>query len=178
MKIKNWNKIVHKTDILISAIEVMNIIHKLKDDSEVLMVGGVVRDLVMNNEAMSDVLSMMGDVFSHLFNDIDIATSVPIDLIEPHFKCHDIGKNKDFGILVVEHNGFHFEVANYRSDGIYSDGRRPDSVKIIDSFKQDAARRDFTINAMGLDATGDVIDFFGGVEDIKNKVFPFGFYFI
>jgi tRNA nucleotidyltransferase/poly(A) polymerase len=86
------------------------------------------------------------------------------------FKTYDIGKSKDFGIVVVKEGGFSFEVAQFRNDGKYMDGRRPETVKITGSFEDDAGRRDFTVNAMGINAKGEIIDFFDGKKDIINKV--------
>ena len=71
------------------------------------------------------------------------------------------------------------EVATFRSDGAYSDGRRPDEVQYTDDAKQDVLRRDFTINGMLLDvdkylASGDasaaVLDYVGGREDLRAGV--------
>ncbi len=62
------------------------------------------------------------------------------------------------------------EVTTYRSDGIYSDGRHPDSVKFLASIEEDLARRDFTMNAMACDASGNLVDCFGGREDIRAKI--------
>lgn len=129
-------------------------IKKLEENSTAYIVGGAVRDYLLGKEC----------------NDIDIATSVDIDIIEKHFKTHDIGNNKDFGILVVEFEGEVFEVANYREDGEYSDGRRPDDVTIVNDFETDSKRRDFTINAMGMDEDGTIIDYHGGQEDLKNGI--------
>ena len=62
------------------------------------------------------------------------------------------------------------EVATFRSDGAYVDGRRPESV-VFSSPELDAARRDFTINGMFLDPlTGEVIDYVGGRADLRNRV--------
>jgi poly(A) polymerase len=88
---------------------------------------------------------------------------------------HKSEKGKSEAKLVGEHFGvvvYHgIEIATFRSDGAYGDGRRPDSVKYEKSFREDAARRDFTINAMAMDPfTGHVIDFYGGQEDIKKKL--------
>lgn len=62
------------------------------------------------------------------------------------------------------------EVTTYRSDGSYSDHRRPDSVKFLASIAEDLARRDFTINAMACDTSGNVVDCFGGQDDIDAKI--------
>lgn len=63
-----------------------------------------------------------------------------------------------------------FDVAYPRVDGDYKDGRRPSSVTLAQSLEQDAKRRDFTINAMYLDPSGKVIDFFGGQNDLRMKI--------
>ncbi len=93
-----------------------------------------------------------------------------MDVIEGLFETHNIGKSKDFGIVVVNLEGLSFEVAQFRVDSKESDGRRPNEVRITDSFQEDVKRRDFTINALGLDKDGNVIDFVGGVDDIKRGV--------
>jgi len=129
-------------------------IKALEKDSTAYIVGGAVRDFVLGREC----------------DDIDIVTSVDIDIIEKHYPTHDIGSNKDFGILVVEFEGEVFEIANYREDGEYSDGRRPDDVKIVADFETDSKRRDFTINAMAMDEDKNIIDYHNGQEDLKNGI--------
>jgi poly(A) polymerase len=63
------------------------------------------------------------------------------------------------------------EIATLRNDGQYNDGRRPESVRFVTSLREDAARRDFTINAMFKDPlTGEVFDFFGGKQDIARGI--------
>ena len=78
-----------------------------------------------------------------------------------------------FGVVRVRdhvHQGVEVEVATFRSDGAYVDGRRPQSV-VFSSSELDAARRDFTINGMFMDPlSGEVIDFVGGQADLKNRV--------
>ena len=72
-----------------------------------------------------------------------------------------------FGVVIVDG----IDVATFRKDGVYSDGRRPDSVVFTKTPQEDAARRDFTVNALFMDPwTGDILDFFGGQEDLKNKL--------
>ena len=135
-----------------SAIKIIKHIKSL-GNYEALMVGGCVRDIIMGVEP----------------NDYDIATNCPIDLLEQTFKCHDIGKNKDFGIVVVEMDGFNFEIANFRTEAGSSDNRHPESVAFVNTFEKDAERRDFTINSMAIDKEGNIIDPFFGQYDIKLK---------
>lgn len=119
-----------------------------------LIVGGAVRDFLMGIDP----------------KDVDIATDVPVFDIEQRFDAYDIGKSKDFGIVTVNFKDHSFEVANFRKDGEYTDFRRPDSVQISQSFNDDASRRDFTINAIGIDANGCIIDPFNGQGDISNRL--------
>lgn len=123
----------------------------LSKHGEAYIVGGAVRDLVMGNA----------------LHDVDISTNVPMEVIETLFETHDIGKNKDFGIVVVNFEGVNVEIAQFRTDGAYLDGRHPEGVKLGVSFEEDTKRRDFSMNAMGLDLNGNVLDFHGGLEDIR-----------
>lgn len=104
--------------------------------------------------------------------DIDIATSArPDDLKKLLTKIHPVGEK--YGVVIAEHKGRHFEVATFRSDSGYTDGRRPDAVFFM-SPKEDALRRDFTINALFYDPLEDkVFDYVGGQEDLKNKLIRF-----
>jgi poly(A) polymerase len=75
-----------------------------------------------------------------------------------------------FGVIVVLENEFQFEVATFRSDGAYLDGRRPVEVHFA-TAEEDAARRDFTINGMFFDPENEeVIDFVGGRADLERKL--------
>jgi tRNA nucleotidyltransferase/poly(A) polymerase len=133
------------------AIEILRILNQHGDSC---VVGGCVRDHLLGLES----------------NDIDIATNVPMKKIAELFETFDIGKNKDFGVVVVKYKGETFEIAQFRKDSSYSDGRHPDKIEIADSFKEDCLRRDFTINALGLDSDENIIDHVGGTEDILNRV--------
>lgn len=105
--------------------------------------------------------------------DYDIATNATPDDIEYIFdKTIPVGKS--FGVIVVVRDGIEFEVATFRGDGEYSDGRRPDDVTFytedgIDGMKADAARRDLTINGMFYDPVEDKLyDFVGGRTDLEE----------
>lgn len=78
-----------------------------------------------------------------------------------------------FGVVLVRRGGFSFEVATFRRDGSYRDGRRPESVCFTDA-EEDARRRDFTMNGLFEDPfsvpPGYVVDYVGGVEDIRARV--------
>ncbi|MGI9087718.1 MAG: CCA tRNA nucleotidyltransferase [Chthoniobacterales bacterium] len=97
--------------------------------------------------------------------DIDIATDARPEQVQKIFaRTYAVGAH--FGVIVVLENGLQFEVATFRSDGAYLDGRRPTEVHFA-SAEEDAQRRDFTINGMFFDPTADeVIDFVGGRGDL------------
>ena len=74
------------------------------------------------------------------------------------------------GTVTVLIKGQGYEVTTFREDGDYSDSRRPDSVKFVQSLQSDLARRDFTMNAMAYSPAAGLVDPFNGRKDIKNKV--------
>jgi len=101
--------------------------------------------------------------------DFDVATDAPPEVVQRIFK-HTYAVGAKFGVVVVVENGTNFEVATFRSDDAYIDGRRPSAVHFA-SPEQDARRRDFTINGMFFDPAKDqVIDFVGGRADIEAKL--------
>ena len=111
--------------------------------------GGCVRDLLLGK----------------IPKDFDIATSARPEEVQKTFaRTYAVGAH--FGVVVVLKSGFQVEVATFRSDGAYLDGRRPTSVH-FSSPEEDARRRDFTINGMFYDPPNEsVIDFVGGREDL------------
>lgn len=120
---------------------------------ETYFAGGCVRDRLLGKEP----------------KDFDIATSATPEEVLTLFPNSDqVGKH--FGVIIVKSEGFHFEIATFRCDGSYSDNRRPDSVTFT-SAREDAQRRDFTINALfEHPLTGEIIDHVNGLLDINNKV--------
>ncbi|MCU0753054.1 MAG: CCA tRNA nucleotidyltransferase [Akkermansiaceae bacterium] len=75
-----------------------------------------------------------------------------------------------FGVVIAKHGGHHVEIATFRTDGSYRDGRRPESVT-FSSPEEDARRRDFTINGLfEVPETGEIIDHVGGMADLKAGV--------
>ncbi|MBI2870974.1 MAG: CCA tRNA nucleotidyltransferase [Candidatus Omnitrophica bacterium] len=103
--------------------------------------------------------------------DYDIATSAKPDEIERLFK-KTLAVGAQFGvILVLPAPGLRFEVATFRREGTYEDGRHPSWVKFTDA-RQDAERRDFTINGLFLDPAGEgrILDYVGGEKDIRGRL--------
>jgi len=101
--------------------------------------------------------------------DVDIATDARPEEVQKIFRrTYAVGAH--FGVIVVLENEFQFEVATFRSDGAYLDGRHPVAVN-FSSPEEDARRRDFTINGMFFDPPNDaVIDFVGGRQDLAARV--------
>lgn len=130
------------------------IIKRLKEAGyEGYLVGGCVRDLLLGAEP----------------EDFDIVTSARPQEVQALFpKTVPIGLS--FGIIVVIEQGHPFEVATYRRERGYEDGRRP-SVVSFGSAEEDVRRRDFTVNGLLLDpATGEVRDFIGGTGDLEKRL--------
>ncbi len=120
---------------------------------ETYFAGGSVRDLVMELEP----------------NDYDIATSARPEEVIALFR-RTVAVGVSFGVVIVLHGDFEYEVATFRSDGAYLDGRHPTSVH-FSTAEQDVARRDFTINGLLYDPeAGQVIDHVGGQADIAAGV--------
>jgi len=114
--------------------------------------GGCVRDGLMGREPA----------------DFDVATSArPEQVLAIFPRAQKVGAA--FGVVLVREKQTAVEVATFRTEGVYSDGRRPDSVTFTDA-QHDAARRDFTCNGLFLDPVREQIhDFVGGREDIAAK---------
>lgn len=123
-------------------------------ERKIFIVGGAVRDLIMTPDAEP--------------NDYDFATDASIDELDEWFSIVDIGQSRDFGIVSVQYKGESFEVAQFRTDTAYTNGRHPDAVVFDATIEDDARRRDFTINAMYMDADGNIMDFHDGMADIQQ----------
>src|SRR5256885_4772186 len=100
--------------------------------------------------------------------DYDVATSATPETLQKIFpRTHAVGAH--FGVIIVLENGFQFEVATFRSDDAYIDGRHPSAVH-VSSPEEDAQRRDFSITGMFYDPVAEkMIDFVGGRADIDAK---------
>jgi len=134
-----------------------------KKDFEAFIVGGCVRDLLLER----------------IPNDWDITTNAtPKEILE----IFPDGKYENrFGTVIVPEKYLgapkstdNIEITTYRIESAYSDNRRPDEIKFAKTLEEDLERRDFTVNAMAIDFTDDknykIIDLFGGQSDLKNHL--------
>jgi tRNA nucleotidyltransferase (CCA-adding enzyme) len=134
---------------------VQNILDKFdKAGYEIYIVGGAVRDVLMGR----------------LVNDWDFTTNATPEQI---LKVIPDGfYDNQFGTVGLSVESFEkaFEITTYRTEQGYSDARHPDKISWGKTLNEDISRRDFTINALALDKNLNVVDFYKGKDDIKNKI--------
>jgi poly(A) polymerase len=118
------------------------------------LVGGCVRDLLLGRDP----------------SDYDISTEARPERVQELFP-RSLAVGAKFGVILVVEDGAEVEVATFRSDVGYSDGRHPDNVVYSDSAREDVRRRDFTINGLLMDpATHEVLDFVDGRADLRAGI--------
>lgn len=136
------------------ATHAVNIVRRLRAAGHsAFWVGGCVRDMLLGREP----------------GDYDIATSARPEEIEALFK-RTVAVGRKFGVIVVVEGKHQFQVATFRAEADYRDGRRPETVVFSDA-RADAVRRDFTINGLFYDPlAGKVHDWVGGEADLRARV--------
>lgn len=135
---------------------VSDVLNRLEENGfSAYVVGGCVRDYLLGRP----------------INDFDVATSaLPEEMLEIFKDYRTVNNGIKHGTVAVVSEGRLVEVTTFRSDGTYTDSRRPDSVSFVRNIEEDLARRDFTINAMAYRESDGIIDLYGGQEDLKNKL--------
>ena len=142
----------------------VDIVRRLRAEGfQAYLVGGCVRDLVMGREP----------------KDYDISTdATPEAIVRLYPESLTVGAQ--FGVVLVPREAGDVEVATFRSDGRYTDGRHPDQVRYSKTAEEDVRRRDFTINGLLYDplaappegerpANNAVVDYVGGLADIQGR---------
>lgn len=130
------------------------IVRRLRDAGhQAYFAGGCVRDRLLGRTA----------------HDIDVATSAHPEDVQKLF-ARTVAVGAQFGVIVVWEDGVEFQVATFRADGVYIDGRRPESVTFT-TAEGDARRRDFTVNGLFFDPVEEkVLDFVGGEADLRAGI--------
>ena len=133
----------------------VGIVRRLRDAGfDTYLVGGCVRDLVSGKRP----------------KDFDITTSARPEEVMRLFP-HSIPVGASFGVVTVVEDGNNFEVATFREERDYMDGRRPETLRYSKTPQEDVSRRDFTVNALLYDVTGgNIIDYTGGLADLRLGV--------
>lgn len=131
---------------------VRDILNKLETAGfQAYAVGGCVRDSILGKEP----------------DDWDLTTDARPEEVKALFP-RTVDTGLQHGTVTVLLGGEGYEVTTYRIDGSYSDGRHPDSIRFTPSLAEDLKRRDFTINAMAVSERGELVDLFGGQEDLAR----------
>lgn len=130
------------------------IINKLESAGyEAYIVGGCVRDFLLGKTPQ----------------DWDITTSALPEQVKSLFS-NTVDTGIAHGTVMVVRHGEGYEITTYRVDGEYKDGRHPEAVTFTRSLEEDLKRRDFTINAFAYNDTKGLVDLFGGMDDLNNKI--------
>jgi len=137
-------------------IDAEKIIKRLEEEGhEAYAVGGCIRDSLLGEQPQ----------------DWDICTSAQPEEVMVCFKDYPvIATGIKHGTVTVRLNHRSYEVTTYRRDGVYLDNRRPESVAFVSSLKEDAARRDFTVNAMAYNSAKGLVDYYQGCSDLKAGI--------
>ncbi|MGZ3140254.1 poly(A) polymerase [Candidatus Phytoplasma solani] len=123
-----------------------------KHNFEAFIVGGAVRDYLLNIETKED---------------IDITTNALPQEIKAIFQTNN---HAYYGTIKIIFEQVTFEITTYRKEGTYLDHRHPSEIFFIQEVQKDVIRRDFTINALLMDQKGEILDFTNGKKDLESKI--------
>jgi len=139
--------------LISDALEIIRIIENA--GYEAYLVGGSLRDSLLGRQP----------------KDIDIASSaLPSEIKKVFSSYKTIDTGIELGTVTLIYKDKPIEITTYRSESIYIDNRRPDSVHFEKNIHEDLKRRDFTINAMAYNQSNKLVDLFSGEKDLKNKL--------
>lgn len=142
-----------KIDLPVAVITALNLLQTVGYKSYI--VGGCVRDFLLGLSP----------------KDYDITTPATPDEIKKVFsQFQSIDTGIKHGTVTIIIDGIPLEITTFRTDGEYIDNRHPKTVEFVQDLKLDLMRRDFTINAMAYNDQDGIIDYFGGVSDLKNGI--------
>ncbi len=136
-------------------IAFQNLAKLFKDNGhELYLVGGSVRDYLLFHE----------------LNDLDIVSDATPDEVKQFFSGEASYVFSSYGAIIIHYEGYRFDFTTLREEALYSDSRHPQQVNFVKDLSVDVKRRDFTINALYMDSSLNVIDYVGGMRDMNNKI--------
>ncbi len=140
--------------------KILNEVIQILSSSNSYLVGGSIRDMMNGTDV----------------HDFDFATDIPYDILQDMFEKNSfkvVQAGKDFLVLHISKDDKTFEVANFRKDGVYLNGRKPETVE-IGTIEDDAQRRDFTCNSLYFNLkTQQIVDPNGSIKDLFDKKLRF-----
>ena len=151
---EKWEQAISSSEELRVALELMEKIEGLYPDGEIFIVGGDPRDLLMGNEV----------------DDVDMATNISFEDLSKHFSLKNISKSDSQPVYTILYKKYAYDLAKFREDDQSEMGRQSNVSTEVDSFETDTKRRDISINSFGLDYKGRIVDYQGGLDDLKNKL--------
>lgn len=132
----------------------LQVIEKIEQAGfEAVFVGGAVRDRLLNRPC----------------HDVDVATSALPEEVKRIF-CKTVDVGIEHGTILVLQEKEPIEVTTYRTEADYIDFRRPKDVQFVRQLEEDLKRRDFTMNALAMRRSGDIVDLYGGIHDLQNRI--------
>ncbi len=144
MKINNLPEVFLKAQPVLQALEDAGF--------EAYFVGGCVRDLLLDRH----------------IHDVDIATSAYPEEVKKTF-AKSIDTGIQHGTVTVLYGGEAYEITTFRTESGYQDFRRPDKVTFVQNLEEDLKRRDFTINTLAMNLSGEIVDLFDGLGDLQKR---------
>ena len=136
---------------MINSIEVLKLLNK--KGYEAYLVGGYPRDLYMGLKSI----------------DYDICTNATPKEIKEIFGL-SVLPSEQYGSVTLIYNNMRFEITTFRRDIKYLNNRKPIEIEYINDIEEDLKRRDFTMNTMLINSSGELIDLLNGKNDIDNKI--------
>lgn len=150
-----WNDALQASEELRVSVELMRKLKEQFPHNDIFIVGGVPRDLIMGDNV----------------DDVDLATNIPFKKLEERgYELRNISKSDSQPVYKINFKGYSLDLAQFRKDSKGAIGRNSNISTIVNDFKSDTDRRDLTINSLGLNELGEIVDYQNGLHDLENKI--------
>lgn len=147
-----WEEAVSNSSELKESINLMEDI-KSKFNGDIYIVGGAARDILLGKSVQ----------------DVDLATNISFDILATQYEVRNISKNDSQPVYNIKWKDISYELAAFREDS-NNIGRHNNVASVTDSFEIDSKRRDITINSIGIDSNGELMDYQNGIDDLNNGI--------